>query len=452
MNAALEVARREVKDNVATWKLPLAMVLTTLLLLAGVLSVSQSYRDDLRAHELVQDEYFAKELEDSPDALAHRFLAKPNALSLLVGGPAESVRASVASAPVVTNETARGGQDPMRLRFIPTDLGTIGVGVLSLLAILVAYDGVCGEKERGTLKVLLVNPITRGEVLAGKYLGAMATLLAPLAVALLLALAFLYGTGIRFSAAEWERLLLIFLVLVVYLSALVLLSLAVSAMTTRTAVSILALSLVWLLLVAGAGSLAAFAASADPQGRGAGDVLAEMRVLHASYEDEEKELAKDIAALQRKNETQNGTLSTDETARLRGLRADLAALPERQAQDEAALLEGYLRGREADARRAESWAALSPAEAFRSGAQKVARTDYDSARARLDEFSAYLREVHDLKAESGNGTFEPPAFRSQPVKVSTDLGRASPFLVALALQNAFFAVGAVVAFSRYDVR
>lgn len=452
MRPALEIARRELKDNVATWKLPLAMLLTTVLLLAGVLSLAASYRDETRAHDLVQDEYAAREQENEPAALAHRFLGRPQPTSLLVGGPAEAVRSAVASAPVVANDTAQARQDPLRLRFAPMDLGTVGVGILSLLAILVAYDGVCGEKERGTLKLLLLNPLTRGDVLLGKYLGAMATVLLPLGLAVALAVPLLFATGVRFDPDDYGRLFLILLALVVFLSAVVLLALGVSALTTRSAVSILALSVLWLLLVAGAGSLAAFAATVEPEGRGADEVLQEMRILRASYDERRSEAEAEAAALEQRNQTQGGTLSQEDAARLRAVRAELAELPDLEAQDERALLEGYLDGREADARQAESIAAVSPAEAFRSAAQRVARTDHGAARDRLDEFSAYLREWEDLRRERPNETFDPPPFRNAPVTTSRDVGRAAPFLGALALQNAAALALAVVAFGRYDVR
>lgn len=456
MRPALVIARREVRENVVTWKLPLAFLLTSLLLLAGVTSLAAAYRDAVDSHALVQEEYEARGEEDTPDALAHRFLARPNALALLVGGPAESIRSSLASVPVVTDESARERRDPMLLRFEPADLATVGVGVLSLLAILVAYDGVSGEKERGTLKLLLINPLSRAHVLVGKYLGAMATLVGSLLFALLLAVIPIARAGVRFEPQDYARLLAVLGVIVLFLSAIVLLSLAVSAMTTRSTVAILALTLLWLLSVAGAGTLAASAAGASPEGRSAEELLRELRLLHASYDEEELALNGSIRDLEQRNATQNGTLSPDDAARLRGLRAELASLERLRAEDEQALLVAYVRGRELDLRQAERLAALSPAEAFRSASQRFAQTDYDAARARLDEFGGYMREVRELRAEhvaSGTTTpFQPPALRNAPARVGTDAGEALPFLGALALQNVIGLVAAAAAFARYDVR
>lgn len=457
MNPAWRIARREIRENVVTWKLPLAFLLTSLLLLAGVTSLAASYRDAVDSHALVQDEFLARGEESSPEALAHRFLARPNALALVVGGPAESIRASLASVPVVTDESARERRDPMQLRFAPTDLASVGVGVLSLLAILLAYDGVSGEKERGTLKLLLINPLGRGHVLLGKYLGAMATLVGSLLFALLLASIPLARAGVQFEPSDYGRLLLILLVLVLFLSALVLLALAVSALTTRSTVAILALSLLWLLSVAGAGTLAASAAGAQPEGRTADELLRELRILHASYDEDELALNASIHDLEERNATQNGTLTPGDAARLRGLKSELDDLDRSRAEDEQALLVSYVQGRELDLRQAERFAALSPAEAFRSSSQRFAQTDYDAARARLDEFGAYLREVRELReAHNATGaaaeTFQPPALRNAPAKISSDEKEAAPFLLALAIHNAIGVGAAAFAFSRYDVR
>lgn len=48
--------------------------------------------------------------------------------------------------------------------------------LIPLIALVLGFDAVVGERERGTLELLLALPITRGEVLVGKFLGLAATL------------------------------------------------------------------------------------------------------------------------------------------------------------------------------------------------------------------------------------------------------------------------------------
>ena len=51
------------------------------------------------------------------------------------------------------------------------DWGFIVGFVLSLIALLFTFDSISGERERGTLRLMLANPMPRHIVLIGKFLG-----------------------------------------------------------------------------------------------------------------------------------------------------------------------------------------------------------------------------------------------------------------------------------------
>lgn len=53
---------------------------------------------------------------------------------------------------------------------------TLSVYLVPLLALLLAFDGIAGEIERGGLALLLTYPVSRAEVLLGKMLAHLATL------------------------------------------------------------------------------------------------------------------------------------------------------------------------------------------------------------------------------------------------------------------------------------
>lgn len=68
-----------------------------------------------------------------------------------------------------------------RLSVIVASLTSLAVYLVPLLALLMSFDAVAGEVERGTLPLLLTYPIRRSEVLAGKlvaHLGILAVALA----------------------------------------------------------------------------------------------------------------------------------------------------------------------------------------------------------------------------------------------------------------------------------
>ncbi|MDO4905698.1 MAG: ABC transporter permease subunit [Lautropia sp.] len=68
------------------------------------------------------------------------------------------------------------------LEFTITSLVSLVIYLVPLIALLLGFDAVVGEKERGSLDLLLAYPVTRSELLLGKYCGlALALALAMLA-------------------------------------------------------------------------------------------------------------------------------------------------------------------------------------------------------------------------------------------------------------------------------
>lgn len=80
-----------------------------------------------------------------------------------------------------------------RLSITVASLTSLSVYLIPLLALLMSFDAIAGEVERGTLPLLLTYPIARSEVLAGKLLAHLA----------ILALAALAGYGAAAAAAIW---------------------------------------------------------------------------------------------------------------------------------------------------------------------------------------------------------------------------------------------------------
>ncbi len=44
---------------------------------------------------------------------------------------------------------------------------------LSFVTLVLSYDRICGEREAGTLRLMLAGPIPRYKILFGKYVGVM---------------------------------------------------------------------------------------------------------------------------------------------------------------------------------------------------------------------------------------------------------------------------------------
>jgi Cu-processing system permease protein len=74
---------------------------------------------------------------------------------------------------------------PTSLELTIASLVSLVIYLIPLIALLLGFDSIVGERERGSLDLLLALPVTRLELLLGKYLG----LAAALSVATLLGLA-----------------------------------------------------------------------------------------------------------------------------------------------------------------------------------------------------------------------------------------------------------------------
>ncbi|CAJ0711725.1 MAG: ABC transporter permease subunit [Ralstonia sp.] len=70
----------------------------------------------------------------------------------------------------------QGTLGPRSIEFVITSLVSLVIYLIPLIALLLGFDAVVGERERGSLDLLLALPLTRVELLLGKYLGLAAAL------------------------------------------------------------------------------------------------------------------------------------------------------------------------------------------------------------------------------------------------------------------------------------
>ncbi len=68
------------------------------------------------------------------------------------------------------------------LTLTAASLATLTVYLVPLMALLVSYDSIAGEIERGTLALVLATPLRRGELVMAKFLGHLAVLALAIAV------------------------------------------------------------------------------------------------------------------------------------------------------------------------------------------------------------------------------------------------------------------------------
>jgi ABC-type transport system involved in multi-copper enzyme maturation permease subunit len=152
--------------------------------------------------------------------------------------------------------------DPLPVMFPLIDLTFIVTILISLIALILTYDAVSGEKEDGTLKLMLANGVPRSKVILAKAAGAGLTLAGPLVVSLSAGtLVILLHPRIDWSGVDWAALGLVFVGAVLYGVVFSLVGILVSAVHRSSASSIMTSLFIWTLLVLVVPNLSPYVAS-----------------------------------------------------------------------------------------------------------------------------------------------------------------------------------------------
>ena len=132
---------------------------------------------------------------------------------------------------------------------VPLDWVFIITYLFSFIPILFSFDAVSGERERGTLRLCLANPISRFLIVISKFLGILIALVLPFTFAFLLNITILSTSPlIQFDTADWARLALVFLIVCCYACIFIAVGLMVSA-RLESRMSLVVLLLIWVIVV-----------------------------------------------------------------------------------------------------------------------------------------------------------------------------------------------------------
>ena len=122
--------------------------------------------------------------------------------------------------------------------------------VLSFVAILFTFDAISGERERGTLRLILSNSVPRSQILIGKFIGVFLSISLPFLMGVLINLFLLNAAShISLEARDWGQLGVIFLIATVYTSIFIALGLLISARLNQSEISLIILLLIWAFFV-----------------------------------------------------------------------------------------------------------------------------------------------------------------------------------------------------------
>ena len=183
------LVRKELLTNLLTLRLGVAVIFSVVLSVLTTFIGTVDYARNVDVYEREIREY-EEGLEEVAvySQIAPRVVVPPQPLAILCRGvvstAGQSMWIGLDQVPVSAWELAESFDSNFMRILVQIDFATVVALLLSFLAVVLGFDGICGERERGTLKQLLVNPVPRAHVVLAKLLGGMISLWIPFALAL----------------------------------------------------------------------------------------------------------------------------------------------------------------------------------------------------------------------------------------------------------------------------
>ena len=388
----------------------------------------------------------------------------------------------------------RGSDNPFLEMFLTVDVVFIFKIVLSALAILFAYNTISGEREDGTLKLVLSNAIPRDTIVLGKYLGGMLSLFPIVLMSLIVALLIALSSRVTaFDGNDIAHIVLIFAVSLLYVSTWYLLGLLLSIWTKTAATTLILSMFIWVMLTSVHSNVVAFAVEklppykSNPESavlQSTPDVWDQFKKERDAYLKQRgyEKITKSITWEPKTTSTGTGKstgsagyyfvesysiISVDraDTSIFQELLGYQEQLRVEYANKVETILNKPAEERERNAKFADMLSRISFADTYDFAVGTITGTDRQHYNDFIQNARAYKRKIveylKDKEAFSSRAWFSDdkgaaeltdlPVFQHQRLSLSESLSRASVDVLILVAWNIVLFMTAYVSFLRYDM-
>ena len=492
------IIQREFTANVLTSRFMIGFIVCLISTAAAVFVQVEDYEKRLVAYHTAvqehQEETRTWDLYSQINPKAHR---KPNPLSIFNVGTeksgADMVRIELAT-PIWEKEAQKHGSDnPFLSIFLAIDVIFVFKIVLSALAILFAYNTISGEREDGTLKLVLSNPVPRDALVIGKYLGGMLSLLPIVVMSFSVGIVIAYASpATDFNVGDLLRLVMVLVVSLLYVSICYLLGMFLSVLTKEAATTLILAMFIWGILTIVHSNIATFTVAKFPPYKPQAEKEARQQIAQlweGFKEERDAYLLKKIgskyplAAISYEgqivmgiSQSSPGELGFEEFYSIKPLhKADVSKFREVLGYQEplridyANRAEEILKRRENIGERNRQFAAnvsrISFADTYRFAIGAITGTDRQRYNDFIGQARSYKRQVVDylirkeafsarawFSNDKGKAEFtDLPVFQHRYNSLSDSLARASGDIFILLAWNVILFMGAYLSFLRYDM-
>ncbi len=247
-----KIAKKELLLNLVTFKFTVGTILCVVLMAVFTFILLKDYQQRL--------EYYNQAVADDAAELRKARVYKnirpiiyrrPEVLSIFSEGLEKrlgnSVTIDLENVPEIKSKYLE--KNPLLVIFPTLDISLIFEIMLSILALMIAYDTVSGEREQGTLKLILSGTTSRHQILIGKLWAGMITLVIPITIAFMVVLLILcLPPSVKLKDSDWAAITMMYVVSSIYISAIYNFGIFISCSTKKSATSLMFVLLFWIIL------------------------------------------------------------------------------------------------------------------------------------------------------------------------------------------------------------
>jgi ABC-type transport system involved in multi-copper enzyme maturation permease subunit len=246
-----KIAKKEFLLNLMTFKFAVGTILSMVLVAVFVPILGKAYQERLK----VYNENVAYNQAELRKVTVYKNITptiyrRPSVLAVFSEGLEKQLGNSATIEYDKVPEISGAAANHYLSIFSVFDVLLIFKIVISVLALLLAYDAISGERERGTLRLVLSNTAARYQVLLGKLLAGLLVLVVVVTIAFILGVVILLCFPmVDLTGSDWIRIGFMFLASLVFIVTMYNLGLLFSCLARRSALSLVLALFVWIIFV-----------------------------------------------------------------------------------------------------------------------------------------------------------------------------------------------------------
>lgn len=246
-----KIAKKEFLLNLMTFKFAVGTILSMILVAVFVPILAKAYQERLK----VYNENVAYNEGELRKVVVYKNITPtiyrpPSVLAVFSEGLEKQLGNSATIEYDKVPEITGAAANHYLSIFSVFDASLIFKIVIGVLALLLAYDAISGEREQGTLRLMLSGAAARYQVLLGKLVAGLLVLIVAVTIAFSVGLIILlFFPMVDLAGSDWIRIGLMYFASLIFIVTMYNLGLLFSCLARRSALSLVLALFVWVVFV-----------------------------------------------------------------------------------------------------------------------------------------------------------------------------------------------------------